>query len=218
MANQIDLTAEQRSITGKKVSQLRRVGVIPAVVYGHTLASTNIQVEERALNQTLMRAGMNRLVNLQMNGDSVVTLVRAIQREPISQRVTHVDFQAIAMDEPIETTVPILLEGEAPALKLGGTLLQALDSLQIRALPADLISSVVADVSGLEDFEGAVHVRDIQVPARVEVLNGPDDLVAKVTPPAAEEEEETAEEETAAMPEVLSETEAQRRRSERDDE
>jgi large subunit ribosomal protein L25 len=218
MANQIDLSAERRTITGKKVSQLRRVGVIPAVVYGHSIDSTNIQVDERTLNQTLLRAGMNRLVNIQMGGEAVVTLVRAIQREPISQKVTHVDFQAVAMDEPITTSVPILLEGEAPALKLGGTLLQALDALEIRALPADLISSVTADVSGLVDFDAAVHVRDIQVSNRVEVLNGPDELVAKVTPPVAEEEEEEAvEEEEATQPEVISETEAQRRRSEREE-
>ncbi len=218
MANRVEMAAERRTITGKKVSQLRRAGVIPAVVYGHHVAATNIQVDERALNQTLARAGMNRLINIQLSGgDGLVALVRDIQRNPISLRVTHVDFQAVSMDEPIETSVPIILEGTAPATETGGTLLQALDSLDIRALPNDLIASVTVDVGVLTDFDAAIHVRDIQTPGQVTVLTDPDALVAKVTPPAVEEEEVAEGEAEAAQPEVISETEAQRRRTERDE-
>ncbi|MCW5850410.1 MAG: 50S ribosomal protein L25 [Anaerolineae bacterium] len=216
MAQQIDLPAQQRTITGKKVSQLRRTGIIPAVVYGHHKAATNIQVDERALHQTLMRAGMNRLINIQLGAEGVMALVRDIQREPISQRVVHVDFLAVAMDEPITANVPIHLEGVAPALDQGGTLLQALAEIEIRALPADLIAGVTVDVSKLADYDAVIHVRDIQVPERVEVLTDGDELVAKVAPPAVEEEEVAAEE-APATPEVITETETQRRRTERDD-
>ncbi len=216
MPQQIDLSAEPRTVTGKKVSQLRRAGIIPAVVYGHHRAATNIQVDERALHQTLMRAGMNRLVNIQLGAEGVMALVRDIQREPISQRVVHVDFLAVAMDEPITAAVQIHLDGTAPALDQGGTLLLALAEIEIRALPADLIAGVTVDVSKLTDFDAAIHVRDIQVPPRVEVLTDGDELVAKVTPPAAEEEEAAPTEEPTT-PEVITETETQRRRTERDD-
>ena len=217
MAQQIDLPAQQRTITGKKVSQLRRTGIIPAVVYGHHKAATNIQVDERALHQTLMRAGMNRLINIQLGAEGVMALVRDIQREPISQRVVHVDFLAVAMDEPITANVPIHLEGVAPALDQGGTLLQALAEIEIRALPADLIAGVTVDVSKLADYDAVIHVRDIQVPERVEVLTDGDELVAKVAPPEIEEEEEAAPTEQPTTPEVITETETQRRRTERDD-
>jgi large subunit ribosomal protein L25 len=227
MANQIELSAERRTVTGKKVNQLRRNGLIPAVVYGHNVAATSIQVDERVFGQLLTRAGMNRLIHIQLDaGEAVVALVRDIQREPISQRIRHIDFQAVSMTEPIVTSVPIVLHGEAPATDGGGILLQSMDSLEIRALPSNLISQVVVDVSSLVDFDAAIYVRDLELPGNVEVLANAEDMVAKVAPPALQVEEEEEEEgeavelegEEGAEPEVISSTEAERRRSERDEE
>ncbi len=222
MSKQIQLAAENRTVTGKKVNQLRREGIIPAVVYGHHVAAKSIQVNERELNTVLRRAGMTHLLNIQLaGGDGLVALVKDIQRESTTQRVVHVDFQAVSMDEPITTTVPVLLEGEAPAVEDGGgTLLHSLSAVEIRALPANLIDSVVVDISALRDFDAAIHVSDLKVPANVEVLNDPDELVAKVTPPRVQEEEEGAEGtgESPRLPEVISETEAERRRGERAEE
>ena len=124
------------------------------------------------------------------------------------------------MDEPIVTTVPVLLEGAAPAVEDGGTLLHNLTAVEIRALPANLIDSVTVDVSSLTDYDAAIHVSDLKVPANVEVLNDPEELVAKVTPPRVQEEEEegAAPGEGPKLPEVISETEAERRRGERGEE
>ncbi len=220
MANEINLTAERRAVTGKKVSQLRRDGIVPAVVYGHHVASTPLQIDARALDQTILRAGQNRLVTLNLgSGETVVALVREIQRQSMTQKITHVDFQAVSMDEPIVTSVPLLLEGVPPALEAGGMLLHALDAVEVRALPANLIPSITVDVSGLIDYDAAVYVRDLVVPSTVEILAGGDELIAKVTPPVTEAEEEAEEAEAASpQPEVISETEAQRRRGEREDE
>ena len=220
MSKQIELAAENRTVTGKKVNQLRRQGIIPAVVYGHHVAATTIQVNERELNHVLHRAGMTHLLNIQLaGGDGLVALVKHIQRESTTQRVTHVDFQAVSMDEPIVTTVPILLEGASPAVDDGGTLLHSLTSVEIRALPANLIDSVSVDISGLTDYDAAIHVSDLKVPSDVEILNDPEELVAKVTPPRVQEEEEGAAlGESPKLPEVISETEAERRRGERTDE
>lgn len=220
MANEINLTAERRAVTGKKVSQLRRDGKVPAVVYGHHVPATSLQVDARALDQTILRAGQNRLVTLSLgNGESVVALVREIQRQSTTQTITHVDFQAVSMDEPITTLAPLILEGTPPALETGGMLLHALDAVEIRALPANLIPSITVDVTSLVDYDAAVYVRDLVVPSTVEILSGGDELIAKVTPPVVEAEEEAEEAEgTAAQPEVISETEAQRRRGEREDE
>ena len=221
MSKQIQLAAENRTVTGKKVNQLRREGIIPAVVYGHHVAATNIQVDERALNQALHRAGMTHLLNIQVaDGDALVALVKDIQRESMTQRVTHVDFQAVSMDEPITTSVPIVLDGASQAVEDGGTLLHALSALEIRALPANLIDSVAVDISVLTDFDAAIHVSDLKVPSNVEVLNDPDELVAKVTPPRvhAEDEEGAEAGEAPKLPEVISETEAERRRGERAEE
>lgn len=220
MANEINLTAERRAVTGKKVSQLRRDGIVPAVVYGHHVASTPLQIDARALDQTILRAGQNRLVTLNLgNGETVVALVREIQRQSMTQKITHVDFQAVSMDEPIITSVPLHLEGVPPALETGGMLLHALDAVEVRALPANLIPSITVDVSGLIDYDAAVYVRDLVVPSTVEILAGGDELIAKVTPPVVEGEEGAEEAEAApSQPEVISETEAQRRRGEREDE
>ncbi|MFN8475128.1 MAG: 50S ribosomal protein L25 [Anaerolineae bacterium] len=222
MSKQIQLEAENRTVTGKKVNQLRREGVIPAVVYGHHVAAKSIQVDERALNLALHRAGTTHLITIQVaGGDGLVALVKDIQRESTTQRVTHVDFQAVSMDEPITTTVPIVLEGASQAVEDGGTLLHNLTAVEIRALPANLIDSVVVDISPLIDFDAAIHVSDLKVPSNVEVLNDVDELVAKVTPPrvqAEEEEEGVGAGESPKLPEVISETEAERRRGERAEE
>ncbi len=117
--------------------------------------------------------------------------------------------------------MPIVLEGAGQAVEDGGgTLLHALTSLEIRALPANLIDSVTADISVLTDFDAAIHVSDLKVPSNVEVLNDADELVAKVTPPRIQAEDEEGAEagESSKLPEVISETEAERRRGERAEE
>lgn len=194
---QIELQAQKREVFGKKVKRLRAQGWIPAIIYGAETEPIPIQVRERDLIQTLRRAGGNRLIAIKIDGGKPhVTLAREIQRDVITRQVLHVDFQEVVMTRTIVTEVPIHLEGEPPLVKQGKAIVQQLlDSIEVEALPGDLIPSITIDISGLEEIDDAILVGDLELPERVKVLNDPDEMIVHLT--YAELEEEEVEEEEA---------------------
>ncbi len=216
--DQIELRAEKRTVIGKHVQKLRRAGLVPGIIYGHETAPVPFQVEARALGVVLRKAGTNRLIGIRLPGEDNprMVLAREIQRDVLSHAIIHVDLQQVVMTEKIRTEVPLDFEGESPLVKQGiGILNMALDAVEIEALPGDLISSIRVDISGLDDFDKAIHVGDLGVPPAVTILSDAAELVANLVPVAAEEEV-PVEVPTAEEPEVISAAEAQRRRAERE--
>jgi len=179
---QIELTAQRRTITGKKVKRLRQQGIIPAVLYGPGVESTPLQVEERALHRAMRRAGQ-RLINLRVEGDPQPhrVLAREVQRDVITGRVLHVDFLEVSLTQKLTTRVPVVLVGEPDPVRRGlAVLLQGVDEVEIACLPEDLISSIEVDVSDLK-LDQVLHVRDLRVPAGVEILTEPEEMVAQLS-------------------------------------
>ena len=115
--------------------------------------------------------------------------VREVQRHPVTEDFLHVDFIRVDVSQTIRAEVPITMIGEAPAIRIGGTLLQPLLSLLVEALPMDIPASLEADVSDLDDFEKAVYVRDLTLGSRVTVITDENEMIARVTPPRVEVEE-----------------------------
>lgn len=190
------LQAKKRETSGKKVDKLREQGLIPAVVYGADLdESVSITVDRNAFVKTYNNAGESTVVDLEIeDGDTISALIQDYQLHPIRGEVTHADFLALDMDEPVETEVKLEFVGTAAAVKaLGGTLVRSLDELLIRALPKDLVASIEVNVEPLETFEDVIHVSDIDVPEGVEVLEDPKRSIVSVTPPRTEEELEALE-------------------------
>lgn len=216
--DQIELKADKRSVIGKHVKKLRRAGLVPGIVYGHATEPVALQVEARTLAAVLRQAGLNRLINIRLPGEDGprMVLARKIQRDPLTQAILHVDLQQVVMTEKITTEVPLVFEGESPLVKQAiGILNTVLDAVEIEALPADLIPAIHVDVSALDDFDKAIHVRDLRVPPTVTIRTDGSELVANVVPVAAAEEEVVEEVAASAEPEVITEAEAQRRRAER---
>jgi len=184
MAEEIQLTVQPRTVIGKQVRALRRSGWIPLVVYGAHVSPRSLQAEERALRQVIGKAGHNRLIHLDTgDGAPHVVITREIQREPISGKFWHVDFEEISLTEKLEVAVPIVFKGSSPAVQRGeGILIHALEQVSIRVLPTDLIPDIQVDISGLQTLSDSIHVRDLQVSDKVEILTSPDELVAKVNP------------------------------------
>ena len=192
---QVELKTQKREVLGKKVKSLRREGLIPAVLYGHETASVPLQVEERELNRVLAQAGGHRLIALKVGRSRKrqMALAREVQWDVISGKPLHVDFYAVVMTEKITTAVPLVLVGEAPAAeRVGAMVLQGLDEVEIECLPGDLIEAIEVDLSGLEEIDQAIFVKDLPVPPTVEILTDTEETVARVTWAAAEvvEEEE----------------------------
>ena len=187
---------DRRTVTGKKVRQLRRQGVIPVHVYGTGIEPANLQVDDRTLNRLLLQIGSNIPVSVvyEDQEEESICFVREVQRHPVTEMVIHVDFLKVDVTRTVSAEVPLTIMGVSPAVtQMAGTLLQNVQSLLIEALPMDMPAEIPLDVSGLVDFDVSVAVRDIEITGNVTVLNNPDDVIARVAPPRLEVEIEDEE-------------------------
>ena len=188
---------DPRTVTGKKVRQLRRQGVIPVHLYGADIEPSNLQIEGRALNRLLPQVGTNIPISVEVEDQKMenICFVREVQRHPVSEDVLHVDFLRVDVSQTIQSEVPVVITGVAPAVvNMGGTLLQPLQIVQVESLPLDVPGSFTVDISELDDFEKAVYVRDLAGAARVTILTDPDALLARVGAPRIEAEDEVVDE------------------------
>jgi large subunit ribosomal protein L25 len=201
MAETFVLEAQPRTIVGKKVSQLRRQGLVPATVYGPKTAPQNLQIPYRALQVTLLKAGGTHLIELTTDGKTTPVLAREVQRDILRNDILHVDFFALDMSAKIEIDVPIHYINESPAVASRiGILISGPTALTIETLPSNLISVIEIDISPLAQIGDAIFVRDLNLGPGIAVLNDPDEMIVRVSQPAAAraEEEEAAEEAAAA--------------------
>jgi len=186
----IHLSATKRSEKGKKVLALRKSGFVPAVMYGHGQASEPITLDAKELEKIYAIAGSNKIVDLKITGDKDINvLFHDVQHDSRTGMIIHADLYLVRMDEKIRTEVPLRFTGESTAVyQLEGTLFKNLEMLEIEALPADLPEAIEVDISILDDFEKTIHVSDLVIPAKVELLTDSEELVAKVEEPRSEEE------------------------------
>ncbi len=202
--DQMELQATHRQILGRKVRFLRRQGIIPVHLFGHNVESLALQCEAAQLKRVLAQAGKTRLINLKLDKAkrprSVV--VREIHRDPISGELLHVDFYQVSMAEKIRVEIPIVLIGEAPALKSkDNTLSQELGNLTIECLPDQIPASVEVDLSSLTEAEQAIRVSDLDLDEKFAILNAPELVVVKISSRPRAEVEEVVAEEVAEVPE-----------------
>lgn len=185
-----------RKVTGKKVKQLRLNGITPVHLYGGVENSANLQVQSSDLRRLLLNVGGNVPITIEVEGTEGenICFVREVQRHPVSDEVIHVDFLRVDADQKVTAEVPIILDGEAPAVRnLGGTLAQPMQSLSVEAFPLDMPASLHVSISSLEGFEDAVRVSDLVLGEGVNTNVAPSEMIARVMQPRLEEEEETEE-------------------------
>ena len=213
-ATQIELAVAPRSILGKKVKTLRREGITPANIYGHGIPSQAVQVLTPDLARTIRVVGRNTMLQLHVEGEKEQrpVFMRTVQRNPITDEFLHVDFYQVSLKEKIRIEVPLVIVGEAPAVSdYQGILLQNVNVITMEGLPGDLPPLLEVDVSGLEEIDDAVHLKDLEVSPDVTVLAEPELVVAKVAAPRlieeVEEEVEEELEEGAEVPEEGAEEE-----------
>ena len=192
------VTLSPRTVTGKKVRFLRREGMVPVHLYGRGVDSQALQVAAATLRRVITSAGANVPVKVNIDGrdGEEICFIRDAQRHPVSEDLLHVDFYRVDVDRLVRAEVPVIMDGEAPAVRnLDGVLLQSFNSLEVEALPLDMPEAFHVDVSGLEDFEAAVRIGDIQIAREVTILRDDQEVIARVAAPRIEEEEEEVVEE-----------------------
>ena len=192
------LAAASRTVVGKKVAHLRHEGRLPAVVYGHGLTSESVSVDAHEFDLLHRHVGASTLVDLTVDGGKArPVLVYSIQVNPISRRPIHIDLFAVRMTEELTVEVPLVGQGAAPAVELGGTLVHPTSSVKVRALPDKLPESLHYELSKLVDYDTTCTVADLVVPEGVTVQADEHEVIARVLAPRVEVEEAPAEAEAA---------------------
>ncbi|MFC1913771.1 50S ribosomal protein L25 [Chloroflexota bacterium] len=189
----LKLEATKREILGKKTRFLRRQGITPAHLFGHGIESQALQCDSVQLQKIIARAGMSKVINLKVDDDKnpKSIFIREIQRDAVSKQLLHVDFYQVKKGEKIRVDMPIIIAGEAPALKTKGRMLaHGITTLSIESLPEKLPSKIEVDISSLEEIEQAIHVKDIILDPDVTVHDDPEQMIVKISAAFVKVEEE----------------------------
>ena len=166
---EITLVAETgRPLGSSSTRRLRHEGKIPGVIYGHGTEPVPVAVEGRELRIALSgESGSNQLLELKTGNQTFLTLARDMQRHPVRNTVTHVDFLIVRRDEIISAEVPVTLTGEALEVQHGdGLVEQQLFALPVNAKPADIPAVIEVDITDLI-IGGAIRIADVTLPAGV---------------------------------------------------
>jgi large subunit ribosomal protein L25 len=188
------ITAEPRTVVGKKVKQLRREGIIPAVIYGQE-ESVNIQLENLSLRRVLRQAGSTNLIDVSLGKSKRTVLVREIQSHVTRGDLLHVDFIEVDMKVMITAEAQLVAVGmSAPAAEGLGVATLALRAVEIESLPDALVSEIEVDLTQIETPDDVIYVRDLVTPEGVEILTDPETTVARFEYEKIVEEDEEEEE------------------------
>jgi len=201
----LNLSAKIRTETGRKVKSLRKKGVLPAVIYGSKTKVISLELDSKVFEKIYKEAGESSLINLEIESQEkpelkektakkekqrTPVLIREIQKEPLSGKIIHVDFYKVSLTEEVTLSIPLVFEGEAPAVKeLGGTFVKNISEIQIKALPESIPHEIRVDINNLRTFEDSILIKDLSIPEGVKVLTQAEEIVALVTPLEKVEEE-----------------------------
>ncbi|MEK6373604.1 MAG: 50S ribosomal protein L25 [Acidobacteriota bacterium] len=209
---EVTLEVTRRESSGKGVARkLRQQGRIPAVVYGGHREAVAIDVDRKAVFELIQKSqhGVRSIFLLKMAGTDQQrhAMIKDIQMDPISRKMTHIDFVRVVMDELIRVTIPVHVTGTAIGVKQGGLLDFQVRELHVECLPTAIPDSIDVDISEL-DVHNYVRIGDIKLPEGIKVLDDPARVVVGVTLARAEVVEAvvapTEEGVVPAEPEVIS--------------
>jgi large subunit ribosomal protein L25 len=186
---------EQRTVVGKGLNHMRRDGVVPAVIHNHGQDSIYVMAPETQLVKVYLAAGKHHPLNLEVGSDKYLALIKDAHFDPVKRRLQHVVFQAIRQNETVEAEVPIRIDGDIPAEKVGLMVLHQLDTVEVEALPRNLPDELVVSAEKLAELHDKITVADLTIPEGVTVLTDADYPIATVVETramAAEEAEAEA--------------------------
>lgn len=187
--DKIKLKAQKRSITGSKVKVLREAGMIPAVIYGKGMEAINLEVPVKDFTKILQQAGESTLVYLDVDGKDYPTIIHDVSRGHLNSEVVHADFYKVNLDEKIKAMIPVIFEGESPAVKnLGGVFVRNINEIEVEALPQNLPHEIRINVSILANFDDQVSFKDVDLGSDVKIIGEADSIIATIQAPMSEEE------------------------------
>ena len=188
----LTLPVKIRHTFKRKTKTLKEKGLLPAVLYGPKIKPLSLELDYKGFEKIFKEAGGSSLIYLEIEKEKEKpqVLIHDIQRDPLSDKILHVDFYQVPLTKEIEAKVHLVFEGECPAAKeLGGTLVKNIAEIEVKSLPQNLPKEIKVDISQLKTFEDHIFISDLKLPAGVKILKDPREIVVLVTPPAKVEEE-----------------------------
>lgn len=214
------LKAQKRESFGNKVKALRREGILPANIYGKKIKSQAVQVEKKEFTAVFEQAGETNLIDLKIDKEKQARPVLAtnLQKHPVTGESLHIDFHQVDLTQKVSVAIPVVIEGESPAVKeKGAVLIILLDEIKVEALPQDLPDQFKVDISLLNNFDDSILVKDLKIDrSKVDVLVEDDESIVMVQEPKEEEIVPPTKEE-ASTEEQASQTEAGEKEEKTDD-
>jgi len=201
--DKIQLKAANRDILGKKVRHLRRQGITPIHLFGHGTQSLSLQCDTHELETVLSHAGHTGLINIKIDHEKKtrMAVIRDYGRDWRNKQLVHVDFYQVRMGEKIRVDIPVVMLGEAPALKIKENMLdRELDTLHVECLPGKIPDTIEVDVSSLSEPGHAIRVKDISLDEGITILSEPKLVIVRISRRHVEKMEEEAAEEPAEEP------------------
>ena len=190
---QIELHVVTRELMGKKSRFLRRQGITPVHLFGYDTEPMALQCETLQLKQVLKTAGKTKLVGLRVDKHRKPrnVVVREVQKNALSGELVHVDFFQVSMEEKMKVEVPVVLVGEAPALKSKTNMMvHELAAVDIECLPDRIPESIQVDISGLVEDDQSIQVKDLVLGEGVVALSNPEQVIVRIAPLKIEKVEE----------------------------
>ncbi len=190
----ITLTAQKRDILGKRVKRLRKEGLVPAELFGPETENRHLSISEKEFNRVFREAGTNTIVDVVLEGEKepVSVFIYDAQLDALSKRPLHVDLYHVSKTVKTHALVPVVFRGEAPAEKKDCIIVHVTGELHVEAFPQDMPHEFSVDVSSLENEGDTVTLKDLDIPANVEVEAEPDLVIAIAEAKRAEEVETPA--------------------------
>ena len=203
---EVTLEVSKRETTGKEIAKkLRRDGKVPAVVYGGHRDPVAIAVDRKSVSELIQKSehGIRSVFLLKMAGTDQQrhAMIKEVTIDPMTRKMTHIDFVRVIMDEKVKVTVPVHLNGTAIGVKEGGLLDFQLRELHVECLPNAIPDAIEVDVValGAHDY---LRVKDVTAPEGVKIMDDPERVVVGVTHAKVEAVPE-AEAAAVAEPEVI---------------
>ena len=191
MANEVrsTLTAQKRDQAGKgPARRLRAKGLIPAVCYGPYDKPLHVAVDPLAIQKAIATPlKFNTVIELQIDGEKRTVLFKDYEKDPVEGTMLHADFLEVRMDKDVVVNVPVILTGKPEGVTAGGILQQVARTLPVQCKPSDIPEKIEVDVSALQIAE-SLHVKDVKLPAGIQLKVKGDETVAVVNVPEKEEE------------------------------
>jgi len=187
----LTLAAKIRQDFGKKVKSLRKKGILPGVLYGPKMkTAAPIEINLKEFEKIYKAAGESSLISLEVDKKKFLVLIHEVARDPLTDKLFHIDFYQPSLEKEVTVTLPLVFEGEALAVKdSGGTLVKNISEIEVKAFLQNLPHEIKVNIENLKTFADNIKILDLKLPEGVKVQRAAGEIVAHVLAPVKVEEE-----------------------------